>query len=155
VARRERRSGVAITGRADFTPEEWDLVLEGPPTAGLVVLTAQRGGTFRESYAIAKSYAEARQQHGQSQLLDEIVAAKPEIDRKRYHSPEEVQEQGLARVRQAVELLEGKATPDEAEAYKHFVLTLAERVAHAHREHGVEVSDAEQAALDKLAAALP
>ena len=143
-----------MTGQSDFTPEEWELVLEGPPLAGLIVITAQRGGTFRESYAIAKSYAEARQQHGQSELLDAIVSAKPEIDRKRYHSPEEVEEQGIARLREAVQLLAGKATPDEAEAYKRFVLALAERVAHAHREHGVEVSDAEQAALDKLAAAL-
>jgi hypothetical protein len=118
------------------------------------VLTAQRGGTFRESYAIAKSYAEARQQHGQSQLLDEIVAAKPEIDRKRYHSPDELKQQGLARLRQAVELLGPKATPDEVEAYKHFVMSLTDRVANAHREDGVAVSDAERAAMDDVASAI-
>src|SRR5438270_14085782 len=82
------RSG-PMTGKTDFTEEEWKLVLEGPPTAGMVVLTAQRGGTIRESVAMARAYAEARQQHGESQLLDEIVAAKPEIDHTRYHSVEE------------------------------------------------------------------
>ena len=140
-----------MTGRAAFAPDEWDLVLEGPPTAGLIVLTAQRGGTFRESYALAKSYAEARRQHGESELLDEIVSAKPEIDRKRYHSPEEIREQGLARLGQAVHLLQEKATPDEADAYRRFVTSLAERVAEAHREDGVAVSDAERAALDEIA----
>ena len=40
-----------MTGKADFTPEEWHLVLEGPPSAGLIVITAQRGGSFRESIA--------------------------------------------------------------------------------------------------------
>ena len=26
-----------MTGKADFTPEEWQVVLEGPPSAGLIV----------------------------------------------------------------------------------------------------------------------
>src|SRR5581483_12484143 len=36
-----------MTGKADFTPEEWHVVLEAPPSAGVIVMTAQRGGTFR------------------------------------------------------------------------------------------------------------
>ena len=34
------------------------------------------------------------------------------------------------------------------------MLTLADRVAHAHREDGVEVSDAERQAIEEIAAAL-
>ena len=49
-----------MSGKADFTPEEWEIVLQGPPSAGMIVVTAQRGGTFRETIAIAKSYVEAR-----------------------------------------------------------------------------------------------
>jgi hypothetical protein len=44
-----------MTGKADFTEQEWALVLEGPPSAGMIVLTAQRGGTIRETFAIAKA----------------------------------------------------------------------------------------------------
>jgi tRNA(Arg) A34 adenosine deaminase TadA len=44
----------------------------------LVVIMAQRGGTFRETISIGKADAEARERHGESELLDEIVAAKPE-----------------------------------------------------------------------------
>ena len=84
-----------MTGRADFTEEEWELVLEGPPSAGMIVLTAQRGGSFRESIAMAKAYVEARRQHGESELLDEIVAAKLERDHTRYHSVEELRQHGL------------------------------------------------------------
>src|ERR1022692_24547 len=105
----------AMTGKADYTPEEWELVLEGPPSAGMIVVTAQRGGTIRETVAIAKSYVEARQQHGASELLDEIVAAKPEVDHTRYPSVEELKQHGLEHLRDAVELLERKATPDELE----------------------------------------
>lgn len=143
-----------MTGKADFSEQDWKLVLEGPPSAGMIVVTAQRGGTIRETFAIAKAYVEARKEHGQSELLDEIVAAKPEIDHTRYHSAQELKENGLQHLRDAVGLLEGKATPDEVDAYKRFVLTLAAKVASAHRESGAAVSEAEQAAIDEIATTL-
>ena len=143
-----------MTERADFTQEEWELVLEGPPSAGMIVVTAQRGGTFRESIAMAKAYVEARRQHGESELLDEIVAAKPERDHTRYHSVEELKQHGLQHLRDAVELLERKATAEEVEDYRRFVLTLADRVANAHREGGEMVSDAERAAIEEISASL-
>lgn len=143
-----------MTGKADFTQEEWELILEGPSSAGMIVITAQRGGTFRESIAMAKAYVEARQQHGGSELVDEIVAAKPERDHTRSHSAEELRQHGLQHLRDAVSLLERKATAEEVEDYKRFVLTLADRVANAHREHGVSVSDAERAAIEEISATL-
>ena len=143
-----------MTGSADFTQEEWELVLEGPPSAGMIVLTAQRGGSFRESIAMAKAYVEARKHHGESELLDEIVAAKPEHDHTRYHSVEELKQHGLQHLREAVELLERKATAEEVAAYRRFVLTLADKVANAHREGSEAVSDAERAAIEEIAASL-
>ena len=79
---------------------------------------------------------EAREHHGQSELLDEIVAAKPKVDHTRYGSPEELKEHSLAHLRDAVALLETKATPRECEEYKSFIRTLADRVASAHKERG-------------------
>jgi hypothetical protein len=143
-----------VTGKAEFAAAEWETVLHGPPTAGLIVITAQRGGILRETFALSQAYVEARKQHGQSELLDEIVSARPALDRTRYGSPEELREAGLRHLRAAVELLEQKATPDEVESYRRFVLDLARRVANAHREDGTSVSEAEQAALDEIAAAL-
>ena len=143
-----------MTGKADFSPDEWELVQEGPPAAGLIVVTAERGGTLRETFSMAKAYVEARQQHGASELLDEIVSAKPEVDRTRHASFEQLKEYGLRRLREAVEVLERKATPEEVDDYRRFVLTLAERVAAAHKEGGQPVSDAERAAVDEIAAAL-
>ena len=102
-----------MTGKADFTQDEWKLVLEAPPSAGLMIVTAQRGGMFRETIAIAKAYTEARKEHGESELLDEITAAKPERDHTHYHSPEELKQGGLQHLRDAVALLETKATPEE------------------------------------------
>lgn len=143
-----------MTTKAEFTQEEWDAVLEGPPSAGMIVVTASRGGTFRETFAIGKAYAEARKQHGASELLDEIVSAKPERDHTRYHSPEELKQAGLKHLRDAVAVLEQKAAPAEVEDYRKFVLTLADRVANAHREGGQAVSDAERQAIDEISDAL-
>ncbi len=143
-----------MTAKADYTPEEWQTVLEGPPSAGMIVVTAQRGGTFRETIAMAKAYAEARKQHGESELLDEIVSAKPEIDHTRYHSAEELKENGLKHLRDAVELLGRKAAPEEVEDYRRFVLKLADEVATAHREGGESISPAERAAIQEIAQTL-
>ena len=143
-----------MTGKADFTQQEWDLVLEGPPSAGMIVVTAQRGGTIRETLAIARAYVEARQQHGESELLDEIVAAKPELDHTRYHSVEELKQHGLQHLRDAVEVLERTATLGEVEGYRRFVLTLADKVASAHREGGASVGEAERAAIADIATSL-
>ena len=141
-----------MTGKADFSQEEWELVREGPPTAGLVAAAAERGGSFRESWALAKAYTEARKEHGESELLDALVAEKPEL--KRYKTPEELESKGLGRLTEAVELLEQKATVGEVTAYRKFALDVAERVAEAHKEGGQQVSEDERAAIEKIAASL-
>ncbi len=143
-----------MTGKSDFTEEEWKTVLEGPPSAGLIVASASRGGTFRESFAIAKAYVEARKEHGQSELLDAIESAKPEIDHHRFHSFDELKSTGLQHLRDAIAVLESKATADDIAAYRRFVLSVADRVAKAHREDGMDVSGPEQAAMDEIAAAM-
>jgi hypothetical protein len=143
-----------MTTKAAFSPEEWTVVLEGPPTAGMIVITAAHGGIFRETVAMSKAYVEARGQHGESELLDEIVAAKPHVDHTRYHSPEELKHNGLANLRNAMALLESKATAEERDEYSRFVLTLAGKVAAAHREGGQSVSPAEAAAIEEITAAL-
>lgn len=143
-----------MTSSAAFSPEEWKVVLEGPTSAGMIVVTAARGGTIRESIAMSKSYVEARAQHGESELLDDIVAAKPKTDHTRYHSAEELREHGLKHLRDAVALLESKATTEEVDEYRRFVLTLAGKVAAAHKEEGQSVSPAETEAIQQITAAL-
>lgn len=143
-----------MTTKADFTDDEWKLVLEGPPGAGLIVSTASRGGTFREAFSIAKAYTEARQQHGESELLDEIVSAKPQVDREK-GSPEELRQRFLGHLRDAVALLEEKATPEEVNDYRSFVVALSERVANAKEEEDDQpVTDAERAAIDEIRTAV-
>jgi hypothetical protein len=156
---RDRNGGATMTGKADFTDEEWKLVLEAPPSAGLIVIASDRGGSVRESFSMAKAYTEARKEHGESELLDEIVNAKPEMDHTRFKSQEELKEASLRHLTDAVALLKEKATPEELEEYKKFIVVLANRVAEARKEgflglSGERVSDAERTAIGEIEAAL-
>jgi hypothetical protein len=139
-----------MTASSDFSPEEWETVREGPTSAGFIVSTAERGGAFREAIAMAKAFAEARKEHGESELLDELVAARPEVDRTRAHSPEELRQHGLEKIRDAVALVERKATAQELGDYRLFVISLARRVAEA--KGGV--GDAEREAIAEIETAL-
>ena len=144
-----------MTTKAAFSPSEWQLVLEGPPTAGLLVITASRGGTWRETFAMSKAYSEARAEHGESELLDEIVAEKPRIERGgKVHNPEELRDQGLDLLNNVTALLADKATVEERDDYRRFVLTVANKVAAAHREGGEQVSPQEAQAIQDITTAL-
>jgi hypothetical protein len=143
-----------MTTKAAFSPDEWQLVLEGPPAAGLLVITASHGGTFRETFAMSKAYVEARAQHGESELLDEIVAQKPRMERGNVHNPEELRDEQLDCLRDATTLVEDKATVEERDDYRRFVLTVANKVAAAHREGGKQVSPEEQQAIQDITTAL-
>ena len=143
-----------MTTKAAFSPSEWQLVLEGPPGAGLLVIAASHGGTFRETIAMSKAYAEARAQHGESELLDEIVSERPRVERGKVRNPEELREQELDCLRTVTTLLEGKATDEERDDYRRFVLTVADKVAAAHREGGKQVSPAEEQAIADITTAL-
>jgi hypothetical protein len=145
-----------MTTHADFTDEEWKTVLEGPTSAGMIVTTAERGGTFRETFAMAKAFTEARQDHGASELLDEIVTHRPETDRAKAHSKEEMREHGLQNIRDAVALVTDKATPAELGDYRLFVVTLAKKVAAAKKEKGSDdgISSAEAEAITEIEGAL-
>lgn len=145
-----------MTTHADFTEEEWNTVLEGPTSAGMIITTAERGGTFREVFAMAKAYTEARQEHGTSELLDEIVAHKPETDRVKAHSTEEMREHYLQQIRDAVALVSAKASAAELGDYRLFVVSLAKKVAAAKKEKGSTdgISTAEAAAIAEIETAL-
>ena len=149
-----------MTKKADFNAEEWSTLAEAPVLAGMRVVTAGRGGTIRESMAMAKVYAAARREQGESELLDDLVSSPPTMDPKRVGSSGDIKGTAEERLREAVGILEAKATAEELEAYRRFVLTLAEAVAGAHKEGGflgvggTEVSEDEQRALEEIAAIL-
>jgi hypothetical protein len=150
-----------MTRKADFNAEEWETVTQGPVYAGMRVITADRGGTLRESLAMGRAYQAAREQHGESELLDELVASPPSIDKSRVQEAGgEVATVAIDRIREAMRVLEEKGTPEEVDAYKRFVMSVAQAAASAHKEGGFlgiggkKVSDAENEALDQISTTL-
>lgn len=152
-----------MTRKADFNAEEWSQILAAPPIAGMIVIAAERGGTIRESMQMSAAYRDARDAAGEldePELLEEIVNSQPQIDSEEFGTPEELNTKGLQHLTDAISTLEAKATSEEVDAFRGFVLAVAERVAHAHKTGGFlgfggrEVSEAEQAALDRIAAAM-
>jgi alkylhydroperoxidase/carboxymuconolactone decarboxylase family protein YurZ len=144
-----------MTSKADFSEDEWKLLREAPTSAGMLVIESDRGGSIRESFSMAKAYTDARREHGASQLLDDIVSEKPEVDRTRAGSKEELRSNLLQHVRDSVTLLGEKATPEELDEYRRFLMTVANRVADARREgfmgmSGERVSDAERQAIAEV-----
>jgi len=150
-----------MTKKADFNAEEWSVVVEAPVFAGLRVIAADRGGTIRESLAMGRVYQEARQQQGQSELLDELVGSQPSVDRARaQEGGGDIAAVAKERLTEAMRILEEKASPEEVDAYKRFVMTVAQAAAAAHKEGGFlgiggqKVSEAEEKALDEISITL-
>jgi hypothetical protein len=148
-----------LTGKAAFNAEEWSTVVEAPVLVALRVISAERGGTVRESLSLGRAYVEARKDH-EGELLEAIVSSAPEIDKDGLEPTEGLAQRTDESLRAALKLLEQKATAGEVEDYKRFVLSVGETVARAHREGGFlgfggkEVSQHEQAALDRVAATI-
>jgi hypothetical protein len=143
-----------MTTKADFTESEWDLIREGPTSAGMAVITSEKGGTFRETFSMAKAYAEARQAHGESELLDSLVSEKPKMDKTKAHSAEELLMRNVQAIRDAIGTLQGRASEQEIDDYRDFIRGLCVRVAEAHDEHGQTVSEGEQSAMEQIELAL-
>ena len=147
-----------MTTKGAFNAEEWSVIANAPFLTAMLVVAADRGGTVRESMAISRAYASARE-GGAGDLLRAVLSTPPSFDpASAPRTPEDLRREAPATLRRAVELLERVATEDEVIEYKRFVYSLADTVARAHREGGflgiggTEVSEHEQAALDEIAA---
>ena len=146
--------------KADFNAEEWSTVAEAPLLAGMRVVAAGRGGTLRESLAMGRVYSEARQRHGQNELLDELVSSPPSVDPQRLQGRGDLAAASDGQLREAVRVLNEKGSPADVDAYKRFVVDVAQAAAEAHKEGGFigiggkQVSDEEQAALDEVRSVL-
>lgn len=150
-----------MTTKADFNGEEWGQISEGPALAGLIVIASQRGGTIRETLAMAKVYSEAQKTHTSGgDLLGDLVTSAPNLDAKQFSSKEDLRTSGLQKITEAVALVEAKATPEELADYRSFAMTVAEHVAERDKSGGFlgiggeRVTGNEESALNDIAAAL-
>lgn len=135
--------------KADFTEQEWEQLRKGVTGAGMLVSLADRSffDTFKEAGALAKHLGEARRD-SQSQLMRELAETKGS-GFGMTSKPEEIESGTLDSLRSAVATLEQKA-PDEADAYRSFVIKVATSVSEA----AGGGDETESAAIGKIKGAL-
>jgi hypothetical protein len=138
-----------MTTKADYTDQEWDTLQKAVTGAGLLVSVSDRGffDTFKEAGALAKHLAGARENHD-SELVREVSETKG-TGFGLTSSPSEVERETLEALPAAVTIVRAKA-PDELDAYRSFVLDVAESVAEAAKGVGA----GEAGAIEKIRTAL-
>ena len=134
--------------KSDFTEQEWEQLRKGATGAGLLVSVSDRSffDSFKEAGSLAKHLAGGKS--GQSELVRELAGERGSGFGART-SAEEMESETLEALRGAVTTLQAKA-PDEVEAYRAFVLELADRVGKA----AGGGDEAEAATIEKIRSAL-
>lgn len=138
-----------MAGKSDFTQAEWETMQKGVTGAGLLMSVSDRGffDSFKEAGALARHLTEGRR-NSTSELIRELAETRG-TGFGLTSSPAEVEGETLEALRKSIATLEAKA-PGEADAYRSFVLEVAESVAAAAKGGETGESDA----LDKIRSAL-
>lgn len=155
-----------------YTPEELATLAAAVMLTGIAVSVVDAGivSTAVEANAMAQEVAGAAQKYPHNSLIQALFSAEAVKKAKETGtlkiviSPEEVLpstavETAIARIHNALTLLQGRAGAAEIAEYKEFIYACAERVANAAGSglFGIgspKVSDKEAAALTKIKAAL-
>jgi hypothetical protein len=137
-----------MASKADFTEQEWDQLRKGATGAGMLVAVSDRSflDSFKEAGSLAKHLASNRS--ADSELIRELSTERG-TGFGLTASPQEIESETLEVLRSAVATLESKA-PADVEAYKAFVLELAEHVGKA----AGGGDEAEAATIEKIRSAL-
>jgi hypothetical protein len=135
--------------KSDFTEQEWEQLRKGATGAGLLVSASDRSffDSFKEAGSLAKHLAGGRSD--ESELVRELAGERGSRGFSVRSSPQEIESGTVEALRGAVSTLQAKA-PDEVEAYRSFVLEVAEAVGKA--AGGGEAAEA--STIEKIRAAL-
>lgn len=152
-----------MTTKADYTEEEWEALRRAPMVAGLAVSFADPGGPIeltKESMAARRAVAAPPGDH---QLLialsqdamahtKETADLKHALDLKGSTAPQQIADE----LRRVAGIVSDKATPEEADAFRQWLMTAAQDAASAAKEGGflgigaVRVSEGEELMLTTL-----
>ena len=154
-----------MTTKADFTDEEWARLERAPIVAGMAISLADPGGPIeaaKEVMATIKTVTETAP-GDRGELVDAVAKSVSEKAQHRKSPLGDFKPRGalagqeiLDELRAVNELVTKKATPEEAAAFREWLLTAAKRAADAAKEGGFmgfraeRVSEGEQRMLDKL-----
>jgi len=152
-----------MTGRADYADEEWTHLVRAPFVAGASISLADPGGPIELSHETIATLKTASTPPSTEQLLLEVAHDITSMLNEKQNplsgfKPEKgaaantiLDELGVVNT-----ILEAKATPGEADAFRRWLLAVAQAAANAAKEGGflgigaVRVSEGEEKMLQQL-----
>jgi hypothetical protein len=155
-----------MTSKADYTEEEWERLRRAPLVGGMAISIADPGGPIELAKETMASMRAAVTPPGQEELLvsvaQDLMAAlqRKENPMSGFTVPNAALagRQILDELREVDQIVRGKATREEAEGFRRWMLSVAQAAADAAKEGGFlgfgaeQVSKGEQAMLEQLRA---
>ena len=157
-----------MTSKATFTDDEWDRVLRAPIVAGMAITIADPGGPIEISKEMMATLRAATVPPSQEELLAAVALdiqamVQQKQNPARNFKPTSAATAGteiLDELRAVDAIVAEKATPEETQAFRGWLVMAAQAAADAAKEGGfmgfgaVQVSEGEQTMLDQLRSAL-
>jgi hypothetical protein len=158
-----------MASKADFTEEEWTTLVRSPMVAGLAITIADPGGPIevvKETSAVVKVVS-ATANDQRDDLVGHLAREVRGIAEQHHNPLGDFKPKGpdprqaiVDELVRANEIVAAKSTPEEAAAYREWILECAQRAADAAKEggfmgfHAERVSQGEKDMLARLASAL-
>lgn len=157
-----------MTSKASFTEDEWDRVLRAPMVAGMAITIADPGGPIEISKEMMATLRAATVPPSQEELLAAVALdiqamVQQKQNPARNFKPTSAATAGteiLDELRAVDAIVAEKATPEETQAFRGWLVMAAQAAADAAKEGGfmgfgaVQVSEGEQAMLNQLRSTL-
>jgi hypothetical protein len=152
-----------VTTRTDYTDEEWASLRRSPLVAGMAISLADPGGPIELTHETMAALKATSEPGSDEPLL--VAVSQDAMSMSQHHqnpmgdfkpkganaSAEILEELGKVNA-----ILSAKATPDEATAFRAWMMTVAQAAADAAKEggfmgfHAVRVSEGERSMLERL-----
>ncbi len=157
-----------MTTKSDFPEDEWARIVRAPFVAGLAISLADPGGPIEAAKETMATVRSATNPPTREQLLTEVALELQALTQQRHNPLKGFKptggtgpgEQVVAELRDVQGLVAARATPEEASAFAAWLIATAQAAADAAKDGGFmgfgakQVSDGEQAMLDRLTATL-
>ena len=155
-----------MSTQADYSPEEWEILVNAPVMAGTLVIISAPAvfGSIKESAAMVKKINQVTTSTSNELIkaLGEAIRAGHKFDKSQVPKEDSVQAtmNTLVKMCHKAALIVKEKSPDEEAAFNQYLVEVAKTTAASSKEGGflgigaVRVSEAEKAAVDQLAGAL-
>ena len=157
-----------MTSKAAFSDEEWQRVLRAPVVAGMAITIADPGGPIEISKEGVATLRAATVPPTQQELLAAVALDIQALIQKKQNPAKSFKPTSaptaateiLDELRAVDAIVAEKATPEERDAFRAWLVATAQAAADAAKEGGflgfgaVQVSEGEQTMLDQLRGAL-